>query len=893
MMTELACVARRTGWLVLSCLALQAAPLRLSCDGLRIVNSTGGVVALRGVNLGGWLLNEIWMTHTYGVNDDAGIRATLATRFGASGRDALMNVFQQNFMTGADFDTIAGLGFNCVRLPFFYRVLEDDAAPGVYLSNGWALLDWAVSNCAARGLYCVLDLHGAPGAQSVDQTTGQENINLLYSGTNYQARTVALWQAIAARYATEPCIAAYDLLNEPWGDFKAAPPVPPNLTVWTGLYARLVAAIRAVDPQRIIMLQDRGPSCPIGDLPTPATLGVSNLVYQFHLYDFIHSDFAAQNAFLDECIRQLTSFQRARGVPFCIGEFHPQGGQQAWAYFLRQLSAEGWSWMPWSYKCHGANGDWGVRRTSTECNVQTDSVATLSNAFVAMRTTWSDPLLDYTLTTHTPGLFDPGSPRSTCYRNTFNGPDGTRLDAYGQMLLTLNGGSAVFAGRRARVTPPNSDWGLVFCKALTRATDDLRCGVQDATGSVVSLALEDARVARTNAADYEAEFKLGLFREPIVNNPYDADVQGVMVIADYNVDNQKLRLHVHAKTGGSGNNGASLSGDHLRTFVPGAALQIQLAAATVAVSYNGYPVWSGAHGLDLHTWLSGGVAIATISHYGAQRLAWADLDDFMVTRADATAATNFSDEFNYPEGMPLDALAEAWSCMPDGGATTLVTNGSAWLQPPDDDWAQVWLTAQTDAQNPARLPLAEHELTVALDLTGFTVTRTAAGDDAQLLATLMPEYFGGPVWDYNGTALVVEVCYDADAAKKLAFNLYRHEQAYANGTPLFSTNNLTFIPGAVCTITYTPSTLRLAYHTTALYEGLHGVDTAAVYPAGAPLHLAAQNLGTARGAVRLDRVQASIAAIPEPVGVGILFFGLFLRCVAHRRRRRLSQGVKE
>ncbi len=880
MMTELACVARRVAWLALGCLALRAAPLRLACDGLRIVNSTGAVVALRGINLGGWLLNEIWMTHTYGANDDAGMRATLATRFGAAGCATLLNVYQQNYITSADFDTIAALGFNCVRLPFFYRVLEDDAAPGVFLSNGWALLDWAVSNCAVRGLYCVLDLHGAPGAQSVDHTTGQENVNLLYSGTNYQARTVALWQAIAARYLAEPCIAAFDLLNEPWGDFKAAPAQPPNLTVWTGLYARIIAAIRAVDSQRIIMLQDRGPSCPISDLPTPATLGAGNLVYQFHPYDFDHGDFAAQKAFLDERIRQLTSFQRARGVPLCIGEFHPQGGQPAWAYFLRQLSAEGWSWLPWSYKCHGANGDWGVRRTSTDCNLQSDSFIALSNAFVAMRTTWSDPLLDYTLATHAPGPFEPGGPRSTCYRNTFSGPDGASLDAYGQLLPARNGGSAVLAGRRARVTPPDNDWGLVFCKALTRATDDLRCTVQDATGSVASLVLDDVRVARTNAADYEAEFKLGVFREPLVNNPYDADAQGVMVIADYNVDNQKLRLHVHAKTGGSGNNGTSLSGDSLRTFVPGAPLQLQMNATTVALSYNGYPVWSGAHGLDLRTWLNGGVAAATVSHYGAQRLAWADLDNFIVTRAAAAAVSNVADAFTYPEGMPLAALASAWSLMPDVTATAIVAGGSAWLQPPAGDWAQLWLTAQTDAQNPARLPLAQHELTLTLDLTGFTVTRAAAGDDLQLLATLMPEYFGGPVWDYNATALVVELRYDTDAAKKLAVNIYRHEQAQANGTPLFSTNNLTFIPGAVCTITYTPATLRLAYHTTLLHEGLHGMDTAATYPCGAQVHLAAQNLGTARGAVRLDSVQARAVPIPEPAGLFLAVLGA--ACVRRR-----------
>ncbi|GEM_PF-1124438 len=869
--------------LALSCLAVSAAPLRLHTDGMRIVDATGGVVALRGVNLGAWLLNEIWMTRTDGVNDDAGMRATLTTRFGAAGCATLLNVYQQNYITSADFDRVAALGFNCVRLPFFYRILEDDSAPGVYLSNGWAVLNWAISNCAARGLYCVLDLHGAPGAQSVDHTTGQANVNQLYSNTNYQQRTIALWQAIAARYAAEPCIAACDLLNEPWGDYKAVPAVPPNLTVWTNLYGRIIAAIRSVDPTRIVVLQDRGPSCALTDMPAPAAMGWGNVVYAFHPYDFGTSDFAGQRSFLDGRMRQYATFQRERGVPWCIGEFHPRGGWQSWAYFVRHFNAAGWSWMPWSYKCHGDMGDWGLRRTWSNCNLQSDSFTTISNFFVSLRDSWSDPRQEYLMAAHTPGPFDPGAPRCAWYRNTFNGPDGRALDSYGQLMLALDGGAGVFAGRRARITPPDADWGLVFCKALASDYDDAWFTAQDATGIVVSLNLCALRVARTNAADYEAEIKIGLFREAIVNNPYQADAQGIMVLADFNVDNNYLRLHLHAKNGGSNNNGTSLSGDQLRTFVPGAPLQMHITANNVALSYNGYPVWSGAHGLDLRTWLNGGVAVATVSHYGAQRLAFAELDDFTLTRADAIANTNFADAFTYPENMPLDALAEACSLMPGTTAVAYVTDSTAWLQPPDNDGAQVWLTAQTDAQNPARLPLAGHELTVALDLTSFPVTHAVAGADVQLLATLMPEYFSGVAWDLNATGLVVELRYDADAVNKLALNLYRHEQAYANGTTLFATNGLVFIPGAECRVTYAPDTVRIQYHTTVLYEGMHGVNVAAAYPAGALVHLAAQNLNTARGAVRLDSVQAWAVPIPEPTGLLLLVLGA--ACVRRKSRR--------
>ena len=38
-----------------------------------------------------------------------------------------------------DLDRLKSLGYNCVRVPFFYHLLEDELHPYVYKTSGWAL----------------------------------------------------------------------------------------------------------------------------------------------------------------------------------------------------------------------------------------------------------------------------------------------------------------------------------------------------------------------------------------------------------------------------------------------------------------------------------------------------------------------------------------------------------------------------------------------------------------------------------------------------------------------------------------------------------------------------------------------------------------------------------
>src|SRR6187402_2402847 len=113
----------------------------------QIVDAAGKTVTLRGVNLGGWLVEEPWMQpfvtkpptgSAYPpARDHVAIWQTVEKRLGTDGKDRVRTAFLKAWVDESDFDRIKAAGFNCVRLPFLSSLLDE---PGGY---GW--LDRAVS----------------------------------------------------------------------------------------------------------------------------------------------------------------------------------------------------------------------------------------------------------------------------------------------------------------------------------------------------------------------------------------------------------------------------------------------------------------------------------------------------------------------------------------------------------------------------------------------------------------------------------------------------------------------------------------------------------------------------------------------------------------------------
>lgn len=344
----------------------------LKQDRERWMNEQGEIVSLRGVNLGNWLMLEMWMLNNgdnpvgEGIVDQCTFEGTLEERFGADERARLMDVYRDNFITERDWDILQDAGFNLIRLPFPYQLIEDDANPMTLRDDAWQYLDYAIEEAKARNMWVVLDLHGAAGAQGWEHHSGCEGKNEYWEGDNVaenQERTRWLWQQIAGRYKDEPAVAGYGVLNEPWG--TDAETLAENVT---GLYH----AIREVDQEHIVILP--GHNSGIDAYGDPDEAGMTNVAFEMHFYPGIfgwgeigydvHREWltCGQNGTTgvcewDERIRELDT-------PFLIGEMQPwtglgeQGGPITRATFDRYNELS-WAATAWSYKVLTINGGQG------------------------------------------------------------------------------------------------------------------------------------------------------------------------------------------------------------------------------------------------------------------------------------------------------------------------------------------------------------------------------------------------------------------------------------------------------------------------------------------------------------------------------------------------------
>ena len=365
----------------------------LVVKGRKMYNKKGEHIQLKGVNLGAWLVREDWLNPDdvdveykskmteeqqknywgtfyedlteeqreifdpyYGKKYDGEmIYDVLEKRFGREKAQELLNIFYDNWITEWDLDNIKSMGFNCVRVPFWYRnFYYDDKGTKILDENGewdFSRLDWIVEECSKREMYVILDMHGAVGSQSDAPHSGRGFQGAqLYdkgeTGKEYRRLTIELWQAIAQRFNGNPAVAMYDLLNEPMCDVQCTEIERRVKNEW--IYGILYDAVREVDEDHIITMEAIWTGFA---LPKTFLKGWKNIVYQVHFYN--NSDFIF-NFFL------LLTIALHPNVPLMVGEFYPHE-KTTWENCFSTMNKLDYSWMLWTYKATGAgmsNSDW-------------------------------------------------------------------------------------------------------------------------------------------------------------------------------------------------------------------------------------------------------------------------------------------------------------------------------------------------------------------------------------------------------------------------------------------------------------------------------------------------------------------------------------------------------
>jgi len=304
----------------------------LHTQGRDIVDSNGQKVLLRGIGLGGWLVPEGYQLHIPGFGSPSSIRGQIEALIGTEDAEEFYQRYIANYVAEVDMQQMAAWGFNSIRLPFNYRLLTPEDQPGVYLEEGFEILDQTLDWCRDNNLYLILDMHCAPGGQNNGNISDSDGILArLWTNPINQDRTVAIWRKIAERYAGEEWIGGYDLINEP---------VLPDGYTNSDLrqfYIRLVQAIREVDQDHIVFIEGNWYATDFSYLTPPFD---SNLVYSFHKY---------WNENTPASISNYLSIRSQHNVPLWMGE----SGENSNPWFsdcvhLLEGQEIGWCW--WTHK---------------------------------------------------------------------------------------------------------------------------------------------------------------------------------------------------------------------------------------------------------------------------------------------------------------------------------------------------------------------------------------------------------------------------------------------------------------------------------------------------------------------------------------------------------------
>jgi endoglucanase len=177
-------------------------------------------------------------------------------------------------ISASDFRTVKEAGFDHVRVPMRISSHAGVAAPYKIDRRFLRRMDWVIDQALSNDLGVIVDMH--------------HYVPMMSSPKVHANRLVGMWQQIATRYRGLPRAVVYEILNEPTDKLSAE--------IWNPVLARAIAAIRAIDPTRVIIVEGAhwASAKDLRDtLQIPA--GDPNLVGSFHMYApmyFTHQGFS-------------------------------------------------------------------------------------------------------------------------------------------------------------------------------------------------------------------------------------------------------------------------------------------------------------------------------------------------------------------------------------------------------------------------------------------------------------------------------------------------------------------------------------------------------------------------------------------------------------------------
>ncbi|ORX50120.1 glycoside hydrolase [Hesseltinella vesiculosa] len=185
----------------------------------------GGKTKIRGVNLGGWLVTEPFITpklfEEFPLSDNVIDEWSLCAKLGPEKAKERLEKHYDSFVKEEDFKKIASMGLNHVRIPLGHwavRVFEGEPfVPYVsfkYLLRG---VQWA----RKYGLRVMVELHTAPGSQNGWNHSGRTGTVGFLNGTmgrEHADQTLKIIEELVDFFSAPewaPAAPLFGVLNEP------------------------------------------------------------------------------------------------------------------------------------------------------------------------------------------------------------------------------------------------------------------------------------------------------------------------------------------------------------------------------------------------------------------------------------------------------------------------------------------------------------------------------------------------------------------------------------------------------------------------------------------------------------------------------------------------------
>ena len=324
----------------------------LKTRGKQIVDEDGAPYMLKSMGLGGWMIQEGYMLRTSGFADTQHeIEQHIADLTSESFKDDFYNAWLENHFRRIDLDSLQAWGFNSVRVAMHYKwftpPIQEEPVQGevTWKARGFAMLDTLLQWCGENQMYLILDLHAAPGGQGYNASINDYDPNKpsLWESEFNKKKTAALWKKLAARYADEPWMGGYDLINETNWTFEghtegdnARNGCQDTLNKpLHKLMVRITDSIRTVDQNHIIFIEGNCWANNFNGLTPPWD---DNMVYSFHKY---------WNPNTQEAIQEFLNMREKYNIPLWLGETG-ENSNTWYTNCIRLLDQHqiGWSWWP-------------------------------------------------------------------------------------------------------------------------------------------------------------------------------------------------------------------------------------------------------------------------------------------------------------------------------------------------------------------------------------------------------------------------------------------------------------------------------------------------------------------------------------------------------------------